>query len=464
MMKEMNHRTDEYGGNYENMSRFIVEIADEIRSVVGPDYPILLRFAAQHHFKLGRTLEETIELMKIFDKSEIDAFDIDSGCYETWDWMFPPSYLGDAPSMDDSAVLKQYTNKPILITNNITPDCAAEALERNQADYFMIGRGLIADPELPNKVLYNKADEVRPCIRCNECINSVFSGLRPTCSVNAQALQEKEFSLKKTDTPKKVVIIGGGPGGLEAARVAATKGHLVTLYEKNMVLGGQLAAAATPTFKSQLRKYLDYLILQVEKLKVTVHTNTEITASSNELKEADEIIVAVGATAVIPKISGINKKNVIEVLEAHLSRHDEIKNNVVIAGGGLSGCDCALELAMEGKNVTIVELLSDVALGTSPFNRLTLMSKLDEYGVKKLTHSKVVQFQENGVFVQNLSGEEALIEAETMIVSFGTKSCKSLVDAICNKYPTAKSIGDCVEIGQVGETVRAGFFAAWAID
>ena len=465
LMKSMNLRTDEYGGSWENMARFVVEIAQAIRDVTGPDYPILFRFAAQHHFPLGRTLEESAELLKILDKSEIDAFDVDSGSYETWDWMFPPSYLGDAPSMGDAAVLKKYTDKPILITNNMTPDAAAEALEKGEADYFMIGRGLIADPELPGKVLRGQEKDIRPCIRCNEyCIMNAFSGIRPSCSINAQALQEKEFAIRKTEQPKNIVIIGGGPGGLEAARVAALKGHKVSLNEKSGVLGGQLAAAATPSFKSQLHNYLCYLVRQVQQLGVIVHMNTEITAGAAELKDADEIIVAVGGSAVIPPFRGIDGENVIEVLDAHVKRRHEIGSRVVVAGGGLSGCDCALELAMEGKDVTIVEMLDDVALTAAIINRIALMKKLDEFNVKRVTNANVLEFQENGVLVGDKDGSRRLLEADTMIVSFGIKPRAVLADSICSRYPQAKAIGDCAAVGQVGEAVRAGFFAAWAID
>jgi len=199
-------------------------------------------------------------------------------------------------------------------------------------------------------------------------------------------------------------------------------------------------------------------------LNVGIYMNTEITRSSRELKEVDEIIVALGGSALIPPIKGVDRQNVIEVLDAHLKRHKEIGNKVVVAGGGLSGCDCALELAMEGKDVTIIEMLNDVALNAAIINRLALIKKLDEYNVKRVTNTKVLEFQDNGVLIETNTRSKQLVEADTAIVSFGIKSRKTLVDNICTQYPASKPIGDCTSVGQVGEAVRAGFFAAWAID
>ena len=465
IMKLWNHRTDEYGGSVENMARLPVEIVKAIKEAAGPDYPIIFRMAAQHHFEGGRTLEESLGIIKLLDAAGVDAFDIDSGAYETWDWMFPPAYYGDAPSMDDAVAIKRVTDKPVLITNNITLDSAAEALEEGKSDFFMIGRPLIADPHMVRKAYEGREEDIRPCIRCNEyCIGGPFNGRRVSCSVNPQVLQEKVFTLGKTTDPKKVVVIGGGPGGLEAARVAAIKGHDVTLYEKAGTLGGQIAAAATPPFKSQLNKYLKYLIGQNKKLGVNIHLNTEIDENSPELADADKIIVAIGAKPVIPPIKGIDGENVIEVIDAHLHRRSEIGNTVVLAGGGLSGCDCALELAMEGKEVTIIEMLDEVAVNAMIINRMALLKKLAEYKVNLLTGKKILEFTDDGVIAENKDGSKQKINADTVIVSFGMQSLNNLADKICNKYPTAKAIGDCVSIGQVGETVRSGFYAAWAID
>ncbi|HEX7714067.1 MAG TPA: NAD(P)/FAD-dependent oxidoreductase [Bacillota bacterium] len=465
MMKLWNHRTDEYGGSIENMARLPVEIVKAVKEAVGPDYPVIFRMPAQHHFEGGRTLEESLGIIKLLDAAGVDAFDIDSGSYETQDWMIPPAYYGDAPSLDDAVAVKKVTRKPILITNNITLDIAAEALEKGESDFFMLGRPLIADPHMVRKVFEGKEEDIRPCLRCNEyCVGGNFKGRRTSCSVNPQVLQEKAFKLEKTANPQKVVVIGGGPGGLEAARVAATKGHDVTLYEKAGTLGGQVVAAATPPFKGQLNKYLHYLIGQNEKLGVKIHLNTEINESSPELANADKIIVAIGAKPFIPPIKGINGEKVIEVIEAHLHRHSEIGNKVVIAGGGLSGCDYALELAMEGKEVSIIEILDEVAVNAMIINRIALLKKLADFKVKLLTGKKILEFTNDGVIVESKDGSEQEIKADTVIVSFGTRPLNNLADKIGNKYPSAKAIGDCVSIGQVGEAVRSGFYAAWAID
>lgn len=237
----------------------------------------------------------------------------------------------------------------------------------------------------------------------------------------------------------------------------------MTLFEKKNVLGGQVDAAATPPFKSQLKGFLDYLIRQVKQLNVDIRYGVEITPDSPELKNADELILALGAAPIIPRIEGIENKNVIEVMDAHRHRHSEIGKKVIVAGGGLSGCDCALELAMEGKEVTIVEMLDEIAIKANAFNKAALNKKLPEYGVNILTGYKVLNFGQNSVTVEDKTGEKKELPSDTVIVAFGTKPCSDLAEKIWQVYPRAKIIGDCSAIGQVGEAVYTGFMAARTI-
>ena len=464
MSEVWNKRTDEYGGSLENRMRLPKEVIAEVRKVVGPDYPIIFRFSTEHRFPGGRVLEDGLDIVRALEDSGIDAFDIDDGSYEAMDWIFPPTYYGDAPLLGNAAAVKAITKKAVMAVGNFTPETAAAAVNEGKADYILIGRGLIADPNLVNKIQKDCLEDIRPCLRCNEyCLGATLSGNVVGCAINMQAGHEKVFPSKKADVQKNVAIVGGGPAGLEAARVAAEAGHQVTLYEKNDYLGGQVAAASTPEFKKPLNQYLKYLINQVNKLGVKVCLNHPINADSAELANADEIIVAVGAEPIIPKINGIDKENVIEVIDAHLGDTSRIGESVVIAGGGLSGCDYALELAMDNKKVTIVELMDDVATKALIVNKLALMKKLAEFNVNIMTGNKVVEITDNGIITEDKAGEKHTINADTVIVAFGTKPCAAKVNAICEKYPNAKCVGDCTTIGQVGEAVRAAYLAAWTL-
>jgi len=250
---------------------------------------------------------------------------------------------------------------------------------------------------------------------------------------------------------------------MEAARVAALKGHKVTLYEKGGELGGQLRAAAGPAFKGQIHALMEYLKTQIHKLNVEVKLHTAIGADSPELVDADKIIVAIGADAFIPQIPGVERSNVIEVMEAHTESPDRIGGKVVIAGGGLSGCDCAIDLAMKGKDVTIVEMLDSLVPKALFPIVMSVNDKISEYGIKVRTGNKILAFTDKGAKVESKDGETE-IEADTVILAIGTRSNADSAKSILDKYTNAQSIGDCVRVGQIGEAVRSGFFAGWAIE
>lgn len=460
-----NKREDEYGGTLEKRMRFPVEIVKSIRSAVGPDMPILFRIACKHHFEGGRTLEESMPMLKILEQAGVDALDIDSGSYENIDYIFPPAYLGDACMQDVCEEARKVVKIPLLNSGNHTPETAVKLIESGDADFVMMGRPLIAEPHMANKLMDGKRDEVRPCIRCNEdCIGRILTRLtKISCSVNPVVGFENRFVIKKTDNPKNVAVIGGGPGGMEAARTAALMGHKVALYEKDGQLGGQLKSAATPPFKSQLRELVTWYKRQMELLHIDVKLNTELTVDSTELKNADRIIVATGAVPLTPKIPGI--ENTIDILTAHTEPGKLKGEKIVYCGGGLSACDSALETAMSGKKVAIIEMLDEVAINDHFVNKASLILMLLKNGVEIYTGHKVLEIKADGVKAQKKDGTDAFIAADTIVSAFGMKSNNEFAKAIGAKYHLkTRIIGDSLKVGKVGGAVREGMFAAMSIE
>lgn len=467
MSEIFNKRNDEYGGSVENRTRFIRECIAAVREVVGPDMPILVRIALDHGFEGGRTFPESIEILKWLEKAGVDALDIDSGSYERLDYIFPPSYMGPACMQYVCKTAREAVSVPLLNGGTHDPDTALDLITSGDADFAVLGRALIADPELPKKLLEGRREDVRPCLRCNEdCIGRIWNHrTKLSCSVNTRVGEERAFKIEKTDSPKNVVVIGGGPAGLEAARVAALEGHKVTLFEKDGHLGGTAKIIATASYKRYIRALIEWYTVQMEKLNIDIRLNTEISIDDPILAACDNIIVSTGTVPVAPPISGIDSANVVTMYDAHKDHSIVAGKNVVVCGGGESGCDGGLELAMEyGKNVTIVEMADMLARDAMFINRDCIVRIMGEQNVRMMTSTKVMKIEECGVTVQKEDGSTELLPADTVINALGMKPTTELVDELKAKYHTkTRVVGDSAKMGKIGTAVRTGFFAAMSL-
>ncbi len=465
MSEIWNHRTDKYGGSFENRCRFTIETVDAIRSVVGPDFPITYRISLDHRFPGGRTIEESMKILDVLDKSGIDAFDIDAACYETMDYIFPTRYTGEACMAYVCEEARKHLTKPIINTGNHSMESAVALLESGNADIVQFGRQSIADPQFANKLREGRREDVRPCIVCNEeCIGRIFGRLTQlSCTVNPSVGFESYMEVKPVSKPTNVVVIGGGPGGLEAARCAAERGCSVTLYEKADHLGGTFLTIATGDFKWRMPQLIEWYRVQLEKLGVKVVLSTEVSADDPVLKSADAIFVATGSKSFMPNIPGIDNKKVIDVVDVHKNGMPEGKN-VVICGGGLSACDTAIEYgAKGGRHISIVEMLPDVGNDVMVVNKISVDRLLKEYNVELLTSTKVVGVTDEGVEVEH-DGAKRIVPADVVVAAFGRARNLELADAIENAYPTKTTIiGDCMKPAKAGPAIREGFYAAMSL-
>jgi len=443
--KFSNIREDTYGGDTTRRARFAVDVVKEVRRRVGEDFPISFKISAQEFVPGGLDVEESIEILELLVAAGIDIVQVSAGNDATPEWICQPMFMDKACLADSAAKIKRSLRIPVMTVGRINDPLVADAIIRDgKADLVCIGRGLLADPEMPKKAQQGKLDDIRICIACNTCMESIFRKGRVECLVNPTLGREKEMEMRPAAQRKKVMVVGGGPGGLHAGWVAAIRGHEVHLYEKQPRLGGQLNLGSVTKYKKEILSLIDFHIKQVEKMGINIHLNAEATPETIKHEKPDVVILSTGATPVLPDVPGIDRPIVLD-LSAVLNGDPPEKRKAVVVGGGATGCEVAHHLAEHGSTVTIVEQLPKIALNLESITRKVLLRELRERGVQFLTGSKLSRVEETGVVVTGENGRETFIEANTVVIAIGNKPDNTLYEQIQSFGIPVYQIGDCLE-------------------
>jgi 2,4-dienoyl-CoA reductase-like NADH-dependent reductase (Old Yellow Enzyme family)/thioredoxin reductase len=455
-----NKRHDAYGGDLRGRMRFPLEIIQAVRTKVGEDFPISFRLSANEYVPDGNGIEASKRMARLFEEAGVDCLHASAGVYESLWSIFPTSGTAEGVNASDAAAIKQVVGIPVITVGRIkSPEIAEEILKQEKADMVAIGRQLICDPDWPLKAAAGDFDEIRPCIGCTQgCINrEMVTGESPSCIYNPAAGMEMEAKIIPTEARKKVLVIGGGPGGLEAARVAALRGHQVKLCEKDRRLGGRFNLACIAPFKQEFTLAIKWLSQQVRKLGVDVELGVEVTPKVVDEVSPDAIILATGAVGQMPAIPGIDGQ-VVAFGEDILSGKVGMGNRVVIIGAGGVGTEVADFLAQRGKRVTIVEMLPEVGPLTGIPVAITqlLMPRLARYRVEIKTSTTVKEITDSGVVVTKDGKEETIPDVDQVIVATGPRSADDLVNKIKGKVREMYVIGDAKKPRSAFEATREG--------
>lgn len=470
-----NQRNDEYGGTLENRLRFAREIREEIASTCGPDFPVALRFSLKSMIKdwregalpgeefeeKGRDIAEGIEAAKLLEQYGYDALDVDAGTYDAWWWNHPPMYMEKAPYKEFARITKENVKIPVIMAGRVdNPDTALDCLEKDVCDMISLGRPTLADPDIVNKIRTGKLAQIRPCISCQEgCMGRIQTYSLINCAVNPQAGKERLNKLNPVVRRKKVLVVGGGVAGCEAARVLAERGHEPVLYESTDRLGGNLIPGGAPSFKEDDLALAKWYADELNRLGVKVHLNTK--AGEKEIldKSYDAVIMATGSR---PKRFSLGDDDKVYSAEEVLLGKKDAGNTVVVVGGGLVGCELALDLAMKGKKVTIVEALGKLLAVNGPLcsaNREMLEKLIPFNGIDVCCNAKVTGFK-NGVLSATVKSGTKEFKADSVVLCVGYSSENSLYNQFKNCLDEVYLLGDARQVSNIMYAIWDAFEVA----
>ena len=458
-----NIREDEYGKDIVGRSKFAREIIREVKERVGKDFPISFKISAQEFVADGLTTEESIKILELLVTEGLDIVQVSAGNDATPEWICQPMFMKKACLLDSAEKIKAALNIPIMVVGRINDPLIAESIiSEGKADLICMGRGLLADPELPRKAQEGRLEDIRICIACNTCMQSIFRKGRIECLVNPGLGREKEMEIHLAKIPKKVMVIGGGPGGLNVAHTAAKRGHYVSLYEKESFLGGQLILGSSSFFKKEMLSLIGFLKKQIEKCNVTCHMNSEVTINMIKENNPDIVIMATGSIPCKPPIEGIELPLVMTVPDIFNGIKTAMKN-IIIIGGGATGCEVALELSESGASVTIVEQLPNIGAQIEAITKKIILEKLGKNSVRILTEHRLSKVTEKGVFVTDRNGNELFLEGDNVIIAVGNRPNNNLFDQVKQLGIEVYQIGDCLEVRTAKEAIYEGACIGMAI-
>lgn len=459
-----NQRTDEYGGSLENRLRFAREIVQEIKKTCGADFPVTLRYSPKSFIKdfrdgalpgeefveKGRDLDEGVEAAKLLVSYGYDALDTDVGSYDSWWWSHPPMYQKKGLYRPYAKLMKETVDVPIICAGRMDdPDMALEAIENGETDLISLGRPLLADPDYVNKLRSGRQTEIRPCISCHEgCMGRIQEYSMLNCAVNPQTCRERATALKPAYSPKKVMIVGGGVAGCEAARVLALRGHKPVIYEKGSRLGGNLLPGGAPDFKEDDIALADWFGVMLDKLNVPVHLNTELSAEQIKNADADAVILATGST---PKRFSLGADDKVYSAAQVLMKEKEAGEKTVVIGGGLVGCETALWLAQQGKDVKIVEALDQILAVNGPLchaNSEMLERLIPFNGIEVITNAKAKSYDGKRLTVEAADGEKQLA-CDSVILAVGYQENNALYQELQFEIPELYVLGDAKKVANI---------------